>query len=541
MYRKPVLSVLVSVLLFSAVLGAGLVEKGVEVTSAVNSGQGFPSGLGEGSVDWWPMFHHDLTHTGYSTSAAPNTNQILWSYTTGIAAWSSPAVADGVAYIGSGDGSGYDKVYALSASTGALVWSYTTGSIVASSPAVADGRVYVGSWDGKVYALNASTGAFIWSYTIGSGWGQKSSPAVASGIVYVGSDDGKVYAFGPPLPSVSISPTSVVMDVGQSQLFTSSVSGGTSPYSYQWYLNSAPVPGATSATWTFTPVSAGSYNVYANVTDNSGITAKSNVASVVVHSAPSVTISPTTVALDVGQSQLFTSTVSGGTSPYSYQWYLNGDLVSGATGTNWTFAPTSTGSYMVYVNVTDDVGAQAISDTANVTVRFHDVAVTNVTSSKTVVGQGYSLTINVTIENQSETSETFNVTLYANATSIASQTVSLTIGNSTTITFTWDTSGFAMGNYTIWAYATPIPGEIQTADNTLANGSILVTIPGDVDGDLEDGHYDVDLFDAVKLLACYGAKEGDSNFDPNCDIDGSGQVFLFDAVILLSRYGQKYP
>ena len=35
---------------------------------------------------------------------------------------------------------------------------------VASSPAVANGVVYVGSFDGNVYALNASTGALLWSY-----------------------------------------------------------------------------------------------------------------------------------------------------------------------------------------------------------------------------------------------------------------------------------------------------------------------------------------------------------------------------------------
>ena len=40
-----------------------------------------------------------------------------------------------------------------------VTWSYTTGSDVFSSPAVANGVVYVGSFDDKVYALNASTGA----------------------------------------------------------------------------------------------------------------------------------------------------------------------------------------------------------------------------------------------------------------------------------------------------------------------------------------------------------------------------------------------
>jgi outer membrane protein assembly factor BamB len=140
-------------------------------------------------VDWWPMFHHDLTHTGYSTSPAP-TSDTLWSYTTGnYLESSSPAVAGGVVYVGSND----NNVYALNATTGALIWNYTTGGGVGySSPAVADGVVYVGSYDDSVYALNAATGALIWSYTTG-GW-VYSSPAVSGGVVYVGSNDHKVYA-----------------------------------------------------------------------------------------------------------------------------------------------------------------------------------------------------------------------------------------------------------------------------------------------------------------------------------------------------------
>ena len=48
-----------------------------------------------------------------------------------------------------------------------LKWSYATVDYVYSSPAVANGVVYVGSEDGNVYALNASTGAKLWSYTTG--------------------------------------------------------------------------------------------------------------------------------------------------------------------------------------------------------------------------------------------------------------------------------------------------------------------------------------------------------------------------------------
>jgi len=48
----------------------------------------------------------------------------------------------------------------------------------------------------------------------------------------------------------------------------------------------------------------------------------------------------------------------------------------------------------------------------DIRVPAHDVAVTNVTPSKTVIGQGYSMYINVTVENQGDFTETFNVTAY---------------------------------------------------------------------------------------------------------------------------------
>ena len=70
---------------------------------------------------------------------------------------SSPAVADGKVYVGSGD----NKVYCLDAvgngdGTTNVIWDYTTGNNVLSSPAVADGKVYVGSYDDKVYAFGSS-------------------------------------------------------------------------------------------------------------------------------------------------------------------------------------------------------------------------------------------------------------------------------------------------------------------------------------------------------------------------------------------------
>ncbi len=137
-------------------------------------------------VNWWPMFRHDLQHTGYSTSKAPDTNNVLWNYSIGNASrqFSNPVVAYGRVYIGSSD-SRNKNVYCLDACNGEYIWSYKTGALVQSTAAVANGKVYVASNDCNVYCLDAITGRYIWSFWIGE-W-IYSSPAVVDGKVYIGS------------------------------------------------------------------------------------------------------------------------------------------------------------------------------------------------------------------------------------------------------------------------------------------------------------------------------------------------------------------
>jgi outer membrane protein assembly factor BamB len=109
---------------------------------------------------------------------------------------SSPVVAGGVVYIGSGD----QNVYALDAATGAVKWTFATGDVVHASPAIADGVVYIGSWDRNLYAIDAVSGRERWKYTTGNDTtiynqvGIASSAAVANGMVFVGGRDGHFHA-----------------------------------------------------------------------------------------------------------------------------------------------------------------------------------------------------------------------------------------------------------------------------------------------------------------------------------------------------------
>jgi hypothetical protein len=171
----------------------------------------------------------------------------------------------------------------------------------------------------------------------------------------------------------------------------------------------------------------------------------------------------------------------------------------------------------------------------------HDVAIINVTTSKEgclplmTGGQGFNISIFVTAENQGSFVENFNVSAYANATLIGSQPVALNPGDNQTVTFLWDTTSFVKGNYSITGTASIVPSETDTADNTYIDGTVLITIPGDIDGDR-----DVDIFDIVRMSSIYSVAKPDPRYDPNCDLDDDGDIDIFDIVAAAGNYGMSW-
>jgi hypothetical protein len=173
----------------------------------------------------------------------------------------------------------------------------------------------------------------------------------------------------------------------------------------------------------------------------------------------------------------------------------------------------------------------------NVTGAIPDVAITNITPSKTVISRGYSGNITVTAANPGGYTETFNVTVYANITTyVTSQNVTLTSGNFANMTFAWNTTGFAYGSYNISAYAWPVPGETNTTNNNCTDGIVKVTIPGDISGDFR-----CDLSDLTLLAKAYNTKPGDARWNPNADINGDGTCGLSDLTIMASNYNKSIP
>lgn len=220
------------------------------------------------------------------------------------------------------------------------------------------------------------------------------------------------------------------------------------------------------------------------------------------------------------------------------------------TNYNWNTAGFRGGSEnLIKIIATDGINSgEDISNGSFTILVCDDIAITNVTPSKTVVGQGYSVHLNVTVANQGNYPETFDITLYVGDWN-ETRTIYLLDGTSTTITFTLNTTGFAKGNYTIWAYAKPVPDEINTTDNTkYFDGIVKVTIPGDVTGDFK-----VSMNDIVAVCDAFGSTIGaDGNYwhrprcilcphNPNLDIDWNTQADMGDIVTALDHFGQHYP
>lgn len=184
----------------------------------------------------------------------------------------------------------------------------------------------------------------------------------------------------------------------------------------------------------------------------------------------------------------------------------------------------------------------------------HDVAVTKIGKAKSILGQGWSMKINVTVVNQGDVPETFNVTLMGTLNTSPSPTVreigrrsvSLNGGYSTIVTFVWSSVGFSKGNYTLTGIADSVSGETNTTNNVLTQGFVIVAMAGDFVGGGSTGRWPdgrVDIRDLASMcrisivLPGYPPPKPDLTYD----IDDNGKVEIKDLSIAAKNYGRIDP
>jgi len=122
--------------------------------------------------------------------------------------------------------------------------------------------------------------------------------------------------------------------------------------------------------------------------------------------------------------------------------------------------------------------ASVIVSNAPVALGTHNVAITQITPSKTSAVPGDMIDVNVTAANLGNFTESFNVTLTYNATLIGKIAVNnLGAGSPQVLTFHWNTTGLAFGSYNLTATADTVPGETNTADNVRSYPQFIRLVP----------------------------------------------------------------
>ncbi len=177
-------------------------------------------------------------------------------------------------------------------------------------------------------------------------------------------------------------------------------------------------------------------------------------------------------------------------------------------------------------------------------ILIHELAVTSVKASPQKmysgglksINQSALVSMNTTIANLGDYSETAQFKLYANSTLIASGNYSLLPSQTLTIYTHWNTTGIHPGCWGIKATLGLVSGEVNTSNNVLFWGYIHLLYRGDIN---QDGL--VNILDAGVMAYDYGATVGSPRYNPYADINGDGIINILDVGVLSANYGTFTP
>ena len=272
-------------------------------------------------------------------------------------------------------------------------------------------------------------------------------------------------------------------EVYEGSLVTFDGSGSTDDIgivNYTWTFTDVTPQTLTGVDPTYTFTNPGIYIVTLNVTDADDNWDTDDVEITVLEfgipiadAGPDQTVDEDTLVIFDGSNSTDDEDI------VDYTWTFTDATLQTLTGVNPNYTFTNPGIYIVTLNVTDaddnwDTDDVKITVLEVTTPVVHDVAVTSVVPSPTVVSPGQSVTVTVVVENQGASPETFNVAAYYDTNEIGTQTVTLDPNNTTQLTFPWNTALITEGTYTISAKASTVSGETDLDDNTYIDETVTV-------------------------------------------------------------------
>ena len=156
-------------------------------------------------------------------------------------------------------------------------------------------------------------------------------------------------------PVITTQPATQAVTVGFPINLVVVATGNPAP-TYQWRKAGSNIPNATNASYTVSSATTGDAGTHTVVVTNSVSSVTSNEAVVTVTPAApaTITVQPTHVAANLGQSATLSVTVSGSPTP-SIQWLKNGSAIAGATTTTYAISSVSPADAATYTATVQNV------------------------------------------------------------------------------------------------------------------------------------------------------------------------------------------
>jgi hypothetical protein len=215
---------------------------------------------------------------------------------------------------------------------------------------------------------------------------------VANAFGSVNSSSATLTVLVPPV--ITEQPTNQVVVQGSNVTF-SVMATGTAPLSYQWWFSGTNLlAGATNSAMTLTNVQTTNAGNYYVIATNVAGSVTSSIVTLTVLVPPVITQQPTNQTVIQG-GNVTNSVMASGSTPLSYQWWLNGTSLFGSTNAVLILTnvqPTSAGNYWVVVT---NVAGGVTSSNALLTVLVPPV-ITQQPANQTII-QGASVTNGVTV------------------------------------------------------------------------------------------------------------------------------------------------
>jgi len=167
---------------------------------------------------------------------------------------------------------------------------------------------------------------------------------------------------------------------------------------------------------------------------------------------------------------------------------------------------------------------------------IRDIAIIEVKTSSTWAYQGWIVRINVTVKNEGDLTETFNVKAFYDTTLIGVLRIeNLPPNETSTVTFYWNTKEATPCRfYAILAEAGPVPFETDLTDNTLGGGNVKIRLMGDID---DNGI--IDMTDIGIACLAFGSTPSHPRWNPNVDVNQDGKIDLEDLGLIAMNFGKK--